>query len=52
MNAEHLEAVRAKAQSASGAAKKEVLRTTAEKTLRNMILDGYEVAEEIVQDSS
>lgn len=42
LKAELLSAMKIKVQWDVGAAKKEILQTTVEKTLRNIFLDGYE----------
>lgn len=51
MNTKPFGSVKAEVQSALGAAKKEVLRNTVDKTFGNVIPEGFEVTEEGVQDS-
>lgn len=51
LNAKILAAMRPEVQSSVRAVKMEVLRTTAEETLKNIFLDGYDVAKENMQGS-
>lgn len=52
LKTELLTAMNIKVKSAVGAARTEVLQTTLDETLRNVFLNGFEVAKEGVQDSS